>query len=473
MLADRSTCFYDVVIIGAGIGGLVCGCYLAKAGLRVLIAEQQHKPGGYCTSFRRKGFTFDAAAHSIGGLRQGNLSKIFSELEIDKKINLTKFDPSNVIVTPDHRISFWSDTSKTISEFKAHFPDQAAGIDKFFKFLLEPSLESSTNSRNQTFDKLLDNYFSDEKLKGILSFPLILNGGLPPSLISTFIASKIFKEFLLGGGYYPEGGIQVLSDVLAERFKELGGELRLSCSVNKIETEGNIIKGVRVNGNAFIASRYVVSNCDARQTFLRLLGEDHLEFDFIEKLNNMTPSLSAFVLYLGTDGHLEEVPEIGTNLWFLSTYDLDAVYRSAEKGDFDDIKGYLLFIYPDKRRILAFISAPFKNELFWKTNKGKFTESLLKQIETDAIPHLSKNLEYIDAATPSTLFRYTGNYQGAAFGWACTPSQLALTDFRKPSFVKNLYLSGHWATKGLGIPGVAYIGCDTAGMIIRKEKIGN
>ncbi len=51
--ADQAS--YDAVIIGAGIGGLVCGCYLAKAGMKVLIAERHFKPGGYCTSFRRKG----------------------------------------------------------------------------------------------------------------------------------------------------------------------------------------------------------------------------------------------------------------------------------------------------------------------------------------------------------------------------------------------------------------------------------
>ena len=62
---------YDAVIIGAGVSGLVCGCYLAKAGMKVLIAEQHFKPGGYCTSFKRKGFTFDAAAHSFGSYREG------------------------------------------------------------------------------------------------------------------------------------------------------------------------------------------------------------------------------------------------------------------------------------------------------------------------------------------------------------------------------------------------------------------
>ncbi len=68
MLVTNSNA-YDAAIIGAGLGGLVCGCYLAKAGMKVLIVEKHFKPGGYCTTFKRKDFTFDAAAHSFGGYR--------------------------------------------------------------------------------------------------------------------------------------------------------------------------------------------------------------------------------------------------------------------------------------------------------------------------------------------------------------------------------------------------------------------
>ena len=54
---------YDAVVIGAGIGGLVVGILLAKAGLKVLIAEQHYVAGGYCSTFRRKGYVFDSATH--------------------------------------------------------------------------------------------------------------------------------------------------------------------------------------------------------------------------------------------------------------------------------------------------------------------------------------------------------------------------------------------------------------------------
>jgi phytoene dehydrogenase-like protein len=76
-----------VIIIGAGIGGLVCGCYLAKAGLNVLIAEKNFKVGGYCTSFKRGGVLFDACIHTVGSCREdGVITNILRELEIDKEI---------------------------------------------------------------------------------------------------------------------------------------------------------------------------------------------------------------------------------------------------------------------------------------------------------------------------------------------------------------------------------------------------
>src|SRR4030042_4984628 len=82
---------YDVVIIGAGIAGLVCGCYLAKTGIKTLIVEKNAKPGGYCTSFTRAGFHFDACAHSLGSCREGgNIITMLKELEIDGKIKLKR-----------------------------------------------------------------------------------------------------------------------------------------------------------------------------------------------------------------------------------------------------------------------------------------------------------------------------------------------------------------------------------------------
>ena len=459
---------YDVAIIGAGIGGLVCGCALAKAGLKVLIAERHHSPGGYCSSFTRKGLTFDAAAHSIGGLRYGNLSSILDQLGISARLCLKQFDPSNVIVAPGHRVAFWADLDKTILDFSEQFPAERTRLRQFFTDTIHPDLRTSLAMKTATFDTLLNRYFRDEKLKAMLSFPLLLNGGLPPSMISAFIGSKIFKEFLLGGGFYPDGGMQSFSDSFAARFRELGGDLLLSCGVKKIGTEAGSVTGILLDSGEWIDARYVVSNCDARTTFLSLLGPDTVDAVFTRSMQNMIPSLSAFVLYIGKDTSGKEFPNSGTNLWHLAHYNLDAVYRSFLQMDFEKVLGYLLFVYPDQKRLLAFVSAPFLTEDFWRENKKRLRDAFLGRIERDMGADVTRPITFKDASTPVTLHRYTGNYQGASFGWACTPSQLALSDFKRPSFVHGLYLTGHWTTTGLGIPGVVYGGYDTAAMILRK-----
>jgi len=464
---------YDAVIIGAGISGLICGCYLAKAGMKVLIAEQHHKPGGYCTTFKRKGFSFDATAHCFGGYRENGMTrKVFEDLGINKKIKIIRSDPASQVVMADKEVFFWSDVNKTIHSFQAAFPDESNEIENFFYFLIKPNPSSFSRIRSSSFGDLLNDYFKNEKLKSILSAPLLGIGGLPSSQMSAFIGAKLFSEFLIDGGYYPEGGMQTLSDAIADRFRELGGELKLSCLVSKIKVKDNKIRGIIIEKEGFIPSNYVISNCDARQTFLKLIGKTVIPQDFILKIKKMTPSLSDFILYIGTDGNFESSLIPGINLCFFLHYDLERAYLAARKCDIDGFGGFLLHVAHDKSTILAYIPASYKNKSYWDNNKHNFMEFLVKQIEKYAVPNLSKHILYKEAASPHTLHRYTLNYRGASYGWAGTSSQLADPDLRKPSFIQGLYLTGHWATLGVGISGVIYVGYDTAKLIVRKEKIG-
>jgi phytoene dehydrogenase-like protein len=463
---------YDAVIIGAGISGLICGCYLAKSGLKVLIAEQHYKPGGYCTSFKRQNFTFDAAPHCFGSYREGGvMRKILKDLEVDKKLTIIRPDPSDIIITPDYEISFWNNLEKTIDELQAVFPEESNNIKNFFYLLIDSDPNSFSRMRSLTFKKLLDQYFTNDKLKAILSFPFLGIGGLPPSMISAFVGAKLYSEFLFDGGYYPKGGMQAIPDALARKFKEFGGELRLSSLVNKIEVRDNKVTGIVVDNDVFIPARYVISNCDARQTFLKLLDKEKIEKIFYHKITNMIPSISNLILYLGINDYSKSLPKPGTTFSFFKHYDVEKAYQAAQKGDFEGYGGYMMRVSHDKSIIIAVIPAPYKNKQYWENNKYKLLDYFIAKIEKSSIPDLSKYIIHKEAATPHTLYRFTLNYKGASFGWASIPSQFALTDFRKPSFVQNLYLTGHWTTLGIGISGAAYVGYDTAKIILRKEKI--
>jgi phytoene dehydrogenase-like protein len=467
--ADRSA--YDAVIIGSGISGLVCGNYLAKAGMKVLIAEQHRQPGGYCTSFVRKGITFDAAAHSFGGYREkGIMRKVFTDLSLDNKLIVIRCDPSDIIVSPDHTISLWSDPEKTIADLQSSFPAERDNFRQFASFLLNPEPQSFAGMRRWTFKDLLDHYFQNDQLKSMLAFPIFGNAALPPSRMSAFIGSKIFTEFLLDGGYYPEGGMQVLSNALSESFQNFGGELQLSAPVKKILIKHREACGIVIADNATISARTVISNCDARQTFLRLIGKKHLPHEFLTKLIQMRPSLSMFVLYLALDQYFKHAQNAGSNIWYLPRYDLEKMYMSAARRSPATIDECMVRTSPDEKSLLAFTNTSFRNRLFWTNNKTNFIDAFVTRLSR-IMPGISEHILYKDGATPSTLYRYTSNYRGSAYGWESTTAQLADPDFRRPSFIRNLYLTGHWSTQGLGIPGVAYLGYDTATTLLKRTKV--
>jgi phytoene dehydrogenase-like protein len=471
MRTDKDS--YDAVIIGAGIGGLVCGCYLAKAGMKVLIAEQHFKVGGYCSSFTRAGFTFDAAAHSFGGYRQdGIVRKVFTELSADKKVPITRFSPSDIISTPDFVIGFHDHMEESIQSISRAFPDERKNIKRFFQYFVHPDPVYTAKLRKMTFKQLLDLFFQDEKLKAALAFPLYGNGGLPPSLMSAFIGAEIFTEFLLDGGYYPEGGMQKIPDSLSVQFREFGGELLLSSPVQKITVRDGKVSGIVLEDKRCISARYVISNCDARQTFLSLCEHDISGTSTLDRLRSMEPSLSMFILYCGIKPEMPLSLGEGINYWWLPHYDLDAIYQSAHKKSFDHV--VMVRVTPQSRNILAFQNVEFQDASYWRNNKGEWIEKCIENVEKIAVPGLSQNASFSDGATPATLYRYTRNYKGAAYGWASLISQFAESEFKRPSFIQNLFLVGHWTTLGVGIAGVIYSGYSVANLVLKKrEKLYN
>jgi phytoene dehydrogenase-like protein len=459
---------YDAVIIGAGIGGLVCGCYLAKTGMKVLIAEQHHKPGGYCTSFTRKGFTFDAAAHSFGGYRAGGrVRKVLTELGVAEKLLIRRTDPTDVIISPDYRLTFFADPGKTLLALQEAFPHERKALVKFFSFLESSDPLTFVRIRKWTFKRLMDDFMSDGKLKSLLAFPILGNGGLPPSKISAFIGSKLFSEFLLDGGYYPEGGMQSLADVLAARFEEVGGELVLSKAVRKIRIHNGLVAAVSFDTGEDVPVKYVIANCDTRQVFFNLIGKEYLDENTIQRFENASASSSMFILYLGLDQSCDKLPLPGVNMWVLADYDLDRAFDSIMSCDFENLTRFMIRVQPGGRSLMALVNIAFNSSYFWQTNKDLFADAFLTAIE-QSVPGLRNHVVFKEAASPETLRRFTRNYQGAAYGWAATPEQLGDLEFKKPHYPRNLLFSGHWAMQGLGIPSVVYVGMDTATYVLNK-----
>lgn len=461
---------YDAIIIGAGIGGLVCGCYLAKAGNRVLIVEKSANTGGCCTSFATKGFIFDAFAHSLGGLRNNGVFEIvLRELDLKNRIAIIRHDPSDIFIAPDYRICFWNNLERIIDDLCSLFPDESSNIGNLMNYLAYSKGGNAVRLRNMTFLAFLDEYITNIKLKALLSMPVLGNAGLPPSMISAFTATKLYQEFHLDGGYHPEGGMQKFSNLFSERFKEFGGTILVSRMVEKLLlTNDSRVAGVELKGREKILSPIVVSNCDPKQTFYDFIDNTNVKKPDI---NSMKPSSSVYSIFVGTDKNMiEQSEDFNATGWHMFNYDIEDMYLKASEGDFDRISWFMIFSSPDKKGFVISILAPFKDKEFWTNNRDALCEKLYACVK-ERLPVIGEiDIKHRAIITPQMINKWTLNYRGAAYGWASTPSQLVVSDFTQTTFIDGLFLTGHWTTQTIGVSGVAYMGRDTAKIILNRIK---
>lgn len=467
---------YDVIIIGAGIGGLVCGCFLAKSGLKVMIVERNHQPGGYCVSFKRGRYSFDAGPHSLGsGRANGQLGKLEKELKINGKISFIQKDPSNIVLLENSKIEFFNDTRKTTKHFQDIFPREADKVKEFFDFLNVSNIGFLYSKlKDLTFKQLLDNYFRNDKLKLVLGL-ILGNLGLSPSKASAFTASILYREHIFDGGYYPEGGMQVFSDVLADKFLNDGGEIKILSEVKEvIVNDRKEARGVQLKKGDRLFSDFIVANCDANQLYLKLINRNFHEEQFLNNLNTMKPSCSFFVVYLGLKENIKDNLTNCSTLWYFPKLNLDEVYNNVSLNKLDFNEKYIVCGFPAANTGVAdtihlLVLAPFLNKEYWAENKNIFSENLIKRGET-IFPGLSKNIEKYSTATPYDFYRYTLNTNGAISGWTSTPDQINSNYVSMASPIRNLFLAGHWALSSGGqggIPMVIYSGKMAAKEILK------
>lgn len=452
---------YNVVIIGAGIAGLTCGCYLAKTGLKVLIVEQYSRVGGYCGSFKRKGYRFDVGVHYLGGVKNV-FGDILKELELTDKIKFDRFDPTDKIIIGENITYIRQNNQETINEFRKSFPREKENIDDFFNFIMQKDFFNVyIKVKKISFQKLLDDFFKDLGLKATLEL-LLLNFGLSAKKASAITSVLLYRDYILDGGYYPVGGIQSFSDSFLTCYKQYGGEIILSKKVNEILVRNKKAVGVVLEKGEMIGADIVVSNADATQTFRELLKD----YNCREKIfvNKLSVSNSIFALYIGTDKDLQNFTSETCNIWSFEKYDIDGYINNLKAEILISDLPFIMMTFPSahsydlknkhKNTIQFFLIAPFESENFWTKYKDEMADKILKRAEK-ILPDLKEFIKVKVIATPMNFYKYTLNRDGAAFGWASTINQTNASLFPPTTSLDNLFLSGHWCTIGSGQGGVS------------------
>ncbi len=293
-------------------------------------------------------------------------------------------------------------------------------------------------------EQKLNEYFKDEDLKALLCALLGYFGTKPEK---TFASNALTAcvSFYLYGGYFPKGGAQRFADSLKEFIEGHNGKVLVNHKVDKILVENREGKGVRV-GDKIFRSPFVVSNANAKTTFLELVGDNNLDKEFTEYIKGLKMSLSFYMVFLGVDINLSNYPTLINNL--------DEDYGIVINSNVDPS------LAPEGNSSVTietfanYHDFPERGTKEYSQKKKVYTENLIRKAEKD-IPDLGKHIIFQDAATPKTFERYTSMPEGAIYSF----DQSIGT--KRPLFktpIKGLYLASASTFPGGGIEAVVISG---------------
>lgn len=480
----------DVIIIGAGMAGLTCGCLLAQKGLRVLMVEKNPKVGGCCTSFEKEGFSFDLSVQSLGECQKGGrIWCLLERLNLLEEITFIPLDPAREYHFPDQKVIQSSGLETHIEYLSSLFPKERKGIIEVYAVLkkifeefssipssfnwFEPSSFSArcpflSQYRDKTYGELLQESISHPFLKTLLSLRSSY-ALLPPEEISVVGMAGIEMSYFNYGVSCVQGRVEQLPLKMGEAFQKMGGRLFVSHEVDRILMREKRAMGIRIKDGQEMTGKVVISNIDAHHTFSNLIGEDRIPGGFLSKLKGMKPSLSYFILCLGIEGALEELSVSNNEVFFEK--DLRKEYPSLSKNQISEEAPFYL-LAPSKVNSSHAPKGKSTLCLSYKTTyhlspdwgqpiKDELSRRLIRRASV-FIPHLEKRIAIKVETTPKTIEQWTCNRWGAAYGWEQTPRQSGIYRLPRTTPVPNLYLTGHWTSPGGGIAGVVASGELTA-----------
>ena len=481
---------YDVVIVGSGLGGLECGFILAKRGMKVVILERQHQPGGCMQSFKRHGELLDTGMHYVGGIGEGGCLyapfKYMGLMDLPwQHLDPTGFDR---VTIGDRTFRYAEGHDAFVETLAQDFPQEREGLKKYCEVMCEvcdhlydailprDEVDFFTQSlfASSTYD-FLHETFHDELLINVLS-----GSSLKMELAKDTLPLYNFAQgnnSFIQGSYRLRGDGNLIVDRLIEQIVAMGGEVICDAEVEElIEKDGQLVAARCKNGEMYEGA-YFISNAHPAVTVDLVKESTKMKKVYKNRIHRLENTYGMFTTSL--------ILKPGTLKYFnWNQY----IYRNPNVWTYFEedgpVQGCLIScrcpIEGDDARILDILTPlPWEKISQWadttvghrgedyKTMKERLFEECVALAER-FIPDLHSKVEAHYTSTPLTYRDYTLTPNGSCYGVRKDYHNPMMTLLSAKTPIPNLFLTGQSLTLH-GLLGVTMTSLFTVSEIIGKQ----
>ncbi|MGD8723141.1 MAG: NAD(P)/FAD-dependent oxidoreductase, partial [Desulfobacterales bacterium] len=482
--SDIPTKSYDAIVVGGGHNGLVCAAYLAKAGRKVLALENRHILGGAAASDEIfPGFTFSVYSYVVSLFRP----HIVRELELTRhgyqviplectftpfpdgesmtrcgdpeatRREIARFSPADAEMAPRFSLAMTQMARFIKHMIDSPAPDPAAlrinellklfGLGRRFKSLADGDKYIFTKMMTMSAVEFLRLWFESDRLIGPMSVSGIIGTFL--GVRSPGTAYVLLHHYMgeIDGAFrswgLSKGGTGGVSLACARAARSYGADIRTEAAVEKIILKQGKAVGVVVRGGHEIKGQTVISAADAHQTFFKLVGEQHLDADFVQRLrrfkyrgssakvNLAVDRLPDFSSKPGDGPHLRGDITIAPGVEYLEKAYDDAKYGDFSEHPFLDIVIPSLtdptIAPPGKHVISIFVQyAPYhikEGAAQWPTKREALGDTVVDTL-AEYCPRLKDSILHRQVVTPWDLEQDVGLTEGNIFQGELSLEQL-------------------------------------------------
>ncbi len=515
---------YDVIVIGAGNGGLAAAATCAKAGLKTLLLEKHNLPGGSASSFVRGRFEFEPSLHELCGVgtpdNPGDIAKTFDEL--GAKVDWYSHDETYRLIVPaeeDDPEGFEGENGVRV-KIDAAMPAGFEAFSRKLDSIVPGSYESSmkvfhlSTLMYEAFDdlnsgkinpvKFLTKYGDVFKMAGHTVRECLDELGMPKKAQNIFTAYWCYMgappmrfDFLyymaMMHGYVERGASMPhlrsneMSCAIDKVIREAGGEIRYNSEVTRVLMQNGKPCGVVVNGKTKLFAKQFICNVHPNFAMPDFFRPAQIPADARRKINGRSVAASLFTVYLGMNRTKEQLGIHNYSVFISTADDSDDQFRLVQGKMLGNyvIINCLNEVIPDcspEGTSMLFLTGITYGDVMqgvrpedYKKLKTKIADEMITQCEKALGIDIKPYIEEIEIALPPTFSRYLNTPNGSPYGYQLDlwDSMLSRTiQYNKDQPFDNFLFCGASQERGDGYGCAYYTGKKAAGLVIKKLKEG-